>query len=77
MTDHKAFTTSLAARGAKLLCMDPDIQGLTPEQLNALHLCKHEMLAAICRCYSVVDPPTADRLIKKYLADALGGGQAK
>lgn len=72
MPDHKAITTNLATAGAKMFCMDPDVKDLTFEQLNALHLCKHEILCAIYRVYMHVEPVVADKLIKKYLVAAIG-----
>lgn len=62
------FTQSLAAGGAQIMCMDPgDIAGLSPEQIAALHACKHEVLASICRVYMTVPQGRADQVLKKFL----------
>jgi hypothetical protein len=74
MADNKAHAMTLAARGARVLCADPRIHQLTPAQLNALHLCKYEMLAAMCRAYAVVPQKEADEIIAEYLGKILGGG---
>jgi hypothetical protein len=63
---------NLAEKLAKIACTDPDdIAELTPEQLSALHMCKHEVLAAVYRLYMVVPPPAADRLFGQQLSQAL------
>lgn len=68
MAKHKAFGQSVAARSIGIMCMDPDaIKNLTGEQLAALHVCKHEILASIYRLYMVVDPEVADKLIGEYI----------
>jgi len=57
---------SLARRGVRILCGDPDIKNLTQAQLNALHLCKHEVLAAVRKLYPVLKPEKADEILIKY-----------
>jgi len=52
-------------------CMQPDIQGLTPEQLAALHVAKHEVLAALFRLYTKVPEDRADGVVVKFLKDAI------
>ncbi|MFT3810478.1 MAG: hypothetical protein QM698_11215 [Micropepsaceae bacterium] len=48
--------------------MDPkSIAGLSAEQISALHVCKHEILAAICRVYTQVPQKKADAVLKQYL----------
>ena len=64
----KEGSPSLARRGVRILCGDPDIQRLTKAQMNALHLCKHQMLAAMRELYVVIPAAKADEIIKKYLA---------
>ena len=68
MASRDNFSQSLAAGGAKVMCMDPKtISGLTPTQISALHLCKHEILAAVCRVYTQVPQKKADAVLKLYL----------
>ncbi|HYD74121.1 MAG TPA: hypothetical protein VEF55_13365 [Candidatus Binatia bacterium] len=72
MDDAKAFSASLAGRGARIFCGDPDdFADLDPDELNAVHLCKHEMLAAMHRLYDKVEVKTADKLIRKYLGKVI------
>lgn len=50
------------------MCMDPkSIAGLSPEQISALHACKHEILGSLCRLYMTVPQKKADVILKKYL----------
>ncbi len=68
MATRHSFTQSLAAGGAKVMCMDPkSISGLSAEQISALHACKHEILAALCRVYMQVPQKKADAILKQYL----------
>ncbi len=68
MASRERFSQSLAAGGAQVMCMDPkSIAGLTPEQISALHVCKHEIMAALCRLYMSVPQKKADAVMKKYL----------
>lgn len=68
MASRDRFSQSLAAGGAQVMCMDPkSIAGLTPEQISALHVCKHEIMAALCRLYMTVPQKKADAVMKKYL----------
>ncbi len=66
MATAKPDARSLADAFVKIMCTDPVIYSLTPEQLAALHVCKHEMLASIYRLYMVVPQKTADQVLKKY-----------
>jgi hypothetical protein len=69
-----ALGQSVGARSIGILCMDPEpIKNLTGEQLAALHVCKHEILASIFRLYMVVDPKIADDLIGDYIKPPRGG----
>jgi hypothetical protein len=52
--------------GTKFFCMDPEVMALTQEQQSALHVCKHEMLAAIYRLYEKVPVQTADDILVKH-----------
>jgi hypothetical protein len=68
MAKKQRFTESLAAGGATIMCMDPhDIAGLTPEQISAMHMCKHEIMAAMCRLYTLMPQERADQVLSKYL----------
>ncbi len=67
----KKSVSTLAGTGAHVRCTDPDVGQLKPNELNALHLCKNEMLAAVHRLYFVLDPATADPILKKYLQKLL------
>jgi hypothetical protein len=68
MASRDRFTQSLVAGGAQVMCMDPkSIAGLTPEQISALHACKHEILGSLCRLYMTVPQKKADVILKKYL----------
>lgn len=69
MAKHDEFKNSVGAAASKLLCMDAEIEKLTSLQLNALHLCKHEMAAAVHRLYTEVSPKIADPLLKKYFGE--------
>jgi hypothetical protein len=65
MGETAKFKVSIAARGVKILCQNPP-NGLTEEQLAALHLCKHEVIAAIYRLYMTVPQHIADAIIAPY-----------
>ena len=66
MTDSSSMADSLGVHMSSAFCADPIIHKLTPEQLAALHACKHEMLASVFRLYMKVPQATADQLLKKY-----------
>jgi hypothetical protein len=55
--------------GTKFFCMDPEVMALTQQQQAALHVCKHEMLAAIYRLYELVPVKTADDILVKHFAE--------
>ena len=68
MASRERFSQSLVAGGAQAMCMDPkSIAGLSPEQISALHACKHEILGSLCRLYMTVPQKKADAVLKKYL----------
>ena len=72
MVDPKNKRVStLANSGIHIRCTDPDVGQLKPDELNALHLCKNEMLAAVHRLYFILDPPHADPILRKYLQKLL------
>jgi hypothetical protein len=65
---HQAFIESLAHRGASgPKCRAPIVNELTPEQLAAMHACKHEMLAAVFRLYKDVPQKIADDLVGEFI----------
>lgn len=61
---------------ARVFCNYPGDTGpLSPKELAALHLCKHEMVAAIYRYYTIVPPAKGKKgLLSAFekFADALG-----
>jgi hypothetical protein len=62
---------------SKLLCQSPDIGKLNPVQLAALHVFKHEFLAAGYRLYEVIPREKANPILVKFLkrvADELMNG---
>lgn len=67
----KTYIKSVAVAGAQIRCMDPDLQQLSVDELNVLHLCKHEIAAAIHRLYMHIDIETADPILRKYLQTAV------
>lgn len=68
-TKHEKFGASLAARGGRApRCRAPILKDLTPEQLAALHVCKHEIVAAVFRLYMSVPQDTADQILGNYIA---------
>ncbi|WP_143324158.1 hypothetical protein [Caulobacter sp. X] len=63
------FSKSAAARASKIFCMDPEIQAFPERYKNALHMCKHEILAAVYRLYQVVPQADADKVLDKFFTD--------
>jgi hypothetical protein len=66
-----AYMKSVALSGAGIRCTDPDLDKLSVDELNVLHLCKHEIIAAIHRLYIHMDIDTADPFLRKYMEDAI------
>ena len=67
MARHARFRKSVASSGIHIECMNPEItETLAPEQLSALHVCKHEIIAALFRLYMHVPQDVADELIGPY-----------
>lgn len=61
------FSKTTAHRAdKKILCAPAQTGPLTQEHLTALHLFKHEMLAAAYRLYLKVPPNLADPVLEKY-----------
>lgn len=63
------MAASIGARGAKVGCMDPELKFMSGEQIQALHVCKHEILAAIYRLYMVVPEEKADVILGKFFSN--------
>jgi len=63
MAQHSKTVGSV---GTAFFCMDPEVMALTQQQQAALHVCKHEMLAAVYRLYELVPVKTADDVLVKY-----------
>jgi hypothetical protein len=66
MTPQKTLAVSIGARMTKAYCM-PLGENLSPDQLSALHLCKHEIISAIFRLYMQIPREVADPIIGKYV----------
>lgn len=66
MREH-LFRIKISRAAEKLLCMDPIIKELSPEQLAALHVMKHEVLAAMHRVYTSVPAEAADKLLESFI----------
>ena len=50
-----------------IFCELPELEGLTPEQICALHEFTHVVMAAGYKLYQVVPQPIAGPIIKKKL----------
>jgi hypothetical protein len=68
-----AITGKSLQATASLKCPAPSVQGLTPEQQAALHLFKHQCLAALYQLYMVVPASKADPIIEKQLPTLFDG----
>ena len=51
---------------AQIRCSAPEVKDFSAEQLAALHLFKHEVLAATYRLYMEVPQDVADPILKKF-----------
>jgi hypothetical protein len=67
MKREDLFRAKLTSSVFKLLCQDPVVDGLTPEQLAAIHVMKYEMLASINRLYMTVPAEAMDKLLASFL----------
>lgn len=70
MVDETKART-MSERAANLKCQGPDVSQLTPEQLEALHVMKYEMLASLHRLYIAVPPKLAEPFIKERIVNIL------
>jgi hypothetical protein len=52
---------------AQILCQDPGIGKLTPQQLTAFHIFKHQFLAAGYELYERVSPDIAHPILVAFL----------
>lgn len=66
MKEHY-FRAKLSRSVERILCMDPVVEDLTPEQLAALHVMKHEVLTSIHRTYMHIPAEIADKLLGGFL----------
>jgi hypothetical protein len=66
MKEHY-FRAKLSRSIDQILCMDPVVEDLTPEQLAALHVMKHEVLTSIHRIYMHIPAEIADKLLRGFL----------
>jgi hypothetical protein len=66
MKEHH-FRAKLSRSVERILCMDPVVEDLTPEQLAALHVMKHEVLTSIHRVYMYIPAEIADKLFGGFL----------
>jgi hypothetical protein len=64
------FLTRLTKTVVEIQCQDPVLTDLTPEQLSAIHVMKHEVLAAIHRLYMNV-PAVASNVVLTDIIAAL------
>jgi hypothetical protein len=67
--DMTAISASIGYRLGNIFCRDPDVQDLSPEQLAALHVCKHEIIASVFKVYMVVPQNKADKIFEKFFKD--------
>ena len=66
MKDH-LFRMKISRSVEKILCMGPVVDGLTPEQLAALHVMKHEVMASIHRVYMHIPAKVADEIFGGFV----------
>ena len=66
MEEHY-FRAKISRSVEKILCMDPVVRDLTPEQLAALHVMKHEVLTSIHRVYMHIPAEIADKLFGGFI----------
>lgn len=70
-------TNKLSVTAAKMLCQAADVKDLTPEQLAALHVLKHEMLASLYRLYTKLNEDVAEPIVKSFLKSLIDDMDAK
>ena len=70
-------TNKLSVTAAKMLCQAADVKDLTPEQLAALHLLKHEMLASLYRLYTKLNEDVAEPIVKSFLKSLINDMDGK
>lgn len=54
---------------SNLFCLQPVVTELPPEQLAALHVFKHEVLASGYRVYEKIDEKTAGPIIANFFKE--------
>lgn len=62
-----SFSAKLTRSVVRIQCMDPIVETLTPAQLAAVHVMKHEMLASIHRLYMQVPEIAGNTLLQDFI----------
>lgn len=75
MAEPKSRAAMAAHSLVHVTCTYPDIKDLTPEQVNALHVFKHKVLASLHRLYMSVPAELCDPVIDKFLEDLARGSE--
>jgi hypothetical protein len=68
-----AITSDSIGKTGSLKCPAPVVNHLTPVQQAALHMFKHQCLAALYQLYMVVPAKQANPIIEKLLPTLVGG----
>ncbi len=76
MADPQSRTAKMAESLVNVMCSYPDLKDLTPEQIAALHVFKHKLLAALHRLYMNVPANLCDPIIDKFLEGIIPSPQA-
>lgn len=72
MAEMKIKSLDLINSMVRIQCSGPAVDALTPEQQNALHVFKHEVLASMHRLYMTVPQGTAHAIFDKAMHKRLG-----
>jgi hypothetical protein len=67
MPDTLTTKTDLLDHVSAMVCMWPGVDKLRPDQLAALHVFKHEFLAAGFRLYERISPDIARPILQKFM----------
>jgi hypothetical protein len=67
----------LSYSAAKMRCQGPDVKDLSPEELAALHVLKHEMLASLYRLYTTMSEEVAEPIVKSFLISLINDMESK
>jgi hypothetical protein len=71
-----AITSESIGATGSIKCPAPVVSHLTPVQQAALHMFKHQCLAALYELYMVVPPKQANPIIEKFLPTLTNGKSA-